>query len=79
LISVIGLWADVGLTDDYYKKYNFGDDFVYDAGLSLNLLKGAAKIYFPIVASPSFQTYENRIKFTLNLPNPFEKARNFSL
>lgn len=80
------LYADIGMTaDDARLKENV----LYDAGVCLSLRKNVFEIYFPLLVSNDFKTYKETnelsyaetIRFTLNLNliNPFDLIRNFSL
>jgi hypothetical protein len=81
------LYADIGMTgkDGRLDKKVIN----YDAGICLSLRKNIFEIYFPLLISENFQTYKDAnslsyqetIRFTLNLNliNPFDLIRNFSL
>lgn len=82
----LALYADIGTCG------NDGiatDQFLYDAGVCLTLRKDVFEIYFPVLLCKDFQNYkkannlqyQETIRFTLNinLINPFNLARNFTL
>jgi len=62
---------------------------LYDAGLCLSIRKNIFEIYFPLLISKDMKDYKKAndlsypetIRFTLNLNliNPFDLVRNFSL
>jgi hypothetical protein len=80
------LYADIGLTE-YDGRLT--QKMLYDAGVCLSLRKNVFEIYFPLLISNDFQkykdanglSYQETIRFTLNLNliNPFDLIRNFSL
>jgi hypothetical protein len=80
------LYADIGLTE-YDGRVT--QKVLYDAGVCLSLRKNVFEIYFPFLISNDFQKYKDAnglsyaetIRFTLNLNliNPFDLIRNFSL
>ncbi len=82
----LNLYADIGTTE--YDGIATEKIF-YDAGVCISLKKNIFEIYFPILMSQSFKDYKNiyglkypeTIRFTLNLNliNPFDLVRNFSL
>ncbi|HSH64859.1 MAG TPA: M1 family aminopeptidase, partial [Bacteroidia bacterium] len=83
---LISLYADIGtMADDGISK----EKFLYDAGVALTIRKDIFEIYFPLLISNDLEKYKTTndlkyletIRFTLNLNllNPFEFIRNFSL
>jgi hypothetical protein len=82
----LALYADIGTCDDGGLAT---DKFLYDAGVCLSLRKNIFEIYFPVLICNDFQKYKDAndlqyietVRFTLNinLLNPFNLARNFSL
>ncbi|MGQ0829387.1 MAG: M1 family aminopeptidase [Bacteroidota bacterium] len=82
----LNLYADIGTCGrDGLSK----EDVLYNAGVCISLMKNIFEVYFPILISNDFQDYikandlkyEETIRFTLNLNliNPFDLVRNFSL
>ena len=65
--KVFWLYADAG----FYKNRNFKEQFIYDSGIKLELIKDFLEFYFPIQSSlgfePSLHNYKNRIRFVLSL------------
>lgn len=82
----VNLYADLGMSaDDVIPNQKL----LYNAGLCLSLRKNIFEIYFPLLLSEDLQKYNEAnydsyletIRFTLNLNliNPFDLVRNFSL
>nr|MDQ3048478.1 hypothetical protein [Bacteroidota bacterium] len=82
----INLYADIGTTgNDGLLK----EKVLYNAGVCLSFRKNIFEIYFPLLMSKEIENYNKingisfleTIRFTLNLNmvNPFDLVRNFSL
>jgi hypothetical protein len=82
----LNLYADIGTCGE---DGIVSDNVLYDAGVCLSLSKNIFEIYFPVLICNDFQAYKEAngleyyetIRFTLNinLINPFNLVRNFSL
>ncbi|MDF2435717.1 MAG: hypothetical protein K0Q95_93 [Bacteroidota bacterium] len=82
----LALYADIGTCDN---DGLITDKILYDAGVCLTLRKNIFEVYFPVLICNDFQKYKDAndlqyvetIRFTLNinLLNPFNLAKNFSL
>jgi len=82
----INLYADIGTTGN---DALLNDKVLYDAGVCISLRKKIFEIYFPLLISNDFKEYNKAngvkyaetIRFTLNLNliNPFDLVRNFSI
>lgn len=80
----INLYTDIGITE-YDGRSN--ETILYNAGVSLTILKNICEIYFPILLSNDFESYKEAnglkysetIRFTLNinLLNPFDFLEKF--
>jgi len=86
----IRLYADIGACNGSNLDPLNRSGILYDAGVNLSVFKNILEIYFPVVQSPETShdlyqvqrlSYAETIRFTLNLNllNPFELLRNFSL
>jgi hypothetical protein len=82
----VGFYADLGTCgEDGINK----DQFLYDAGVCLFIRKNIFEVFFPVLICNDFKAYKlanglsypETIRFTLNinLLNPFNLVRDFSL
>ncbi|HEY6162736.1 MAG TPA: M1 family metallopeptidase [Bacteroidia bacterium] len=85
-VPYLELFADIGTSaKDGIKN----DNVMYEAGACLSIGKGLIEVFFPLLLSNDLQSYVNnyqsnyfeRVRFTfnINLVNPFNLIRNFSL
>lgn len=82
----LNLYADIGTTEN---DGLVNEKVLFDAGVCISLPKNIFEIYFPMFISQDFQNYKdaNGLKYyetirfilNLNLLNPFDFIRNFSL
>lgn len=86
LMLPINFFADIGMTE-YDGRSE--ETVLYDAGVSISIIKNICEIYFPVLLSQGFKDYKEAndlkysetIRFTLNLNllNPFDMLKNIEL